>query len=80
MLEEYEKHKRKQVSLMRSVKDYSMGVIILLLGIFFFFRDKFDLELNKVFHPDITDKILGAVSMIYGSWRIYRGYQKKYFK
>lgn len=80
MLEEYEKRKRKEVSVARSVKDYVMGIVILLLGIFFFFRNRFDLDLNRSFPPDLTDKILGVVSMIYGSWRIYRGYQKKYFK
>ncbi len=80
MFEEYEKRKRKQVSLTRSMLDYGMGIIILLIGIFFFFRDRFDLDINRGLPPDSTDKVMGVVSMIYGSWRIYRGYQKKYFK
>ncbi len=80
MIEEYEKRRRKQLSLMRSVMDYGMGTIILLMGAFFFFRDRFNLELNRTFPPDMIDKILGVVCLIYGSWRIYRGYQKKYFR
>jgi len=32
------------------------------------------------FPPDDIDKILGVICIIYGSWRIYRGYQKNYFK
>jgi hypothetical protein len=80
MFEEYERNKRKQVSLMRSLMDYGMGILILLLGIFFFFRDRFDTTFNKRFPPDSIDKILGGICIVYGIWRIYRGYQKKYFR
>jgi hypothetical protein len=80
MFEEYEKKKRKQVSLMRSLMDYGMGLLILILGIFFFFRNQFDIPINKSFPPDDIDKILGALCIIYGSWRIYRGYKKNYFR
>lgn len=80
MFEEYEKKKRSQVSLMKSLMDYGMGVIILLLGAFFLFRSNFNLSFNKRFPPDDIDKILGVICMIYGTWRIYRGYKKNYFK
>lgn len=80
MLEEYEKKKRKQVSSMRSVMDYAMGVVIICLGLFFFFRDKYKLELNESYPPDYMDKILGVICVLYGAWRIYRGYKKKYFQ
>jgi threonine/homoserine/homoserine lactone efflux protein len=80
MFEDYEKRKKKQVSLMRSVMDYGMGILILALGIFFFFRNKFDVPFNEKFPPNEIDKIFGAVCMLYGGWRIYRGYKKKYFK
>ena len=80
MFEEYEKKKRKQVSLMRSVLDYGMGILILLLGIFFFFRGKFHIPFNETFPPNDIDKIFGAVCIVYGAWRIYRGYKKNYFR
>jgi hypothetical protein len=80
MFEEYEKEKKKQVSIMRALLDYGMGVIITIAGIFFFFRDKFDLPLNKAYPPDNKDKILGAMFVLYGIWRTYRGYKKNYFK
>ena len=80
MFEEYEKKKRKQVSLMKSLMDYGMGILILFMGIFFFFRDKLPIGLNKRFPPDDIDKILGALCMLYGVWRIYRGYKKNYFR
>jgi cytochrome c biogenesis protein CcdA len=80
MLEEYERKKRKQVAVMRAIKDYSMGFIILLLGLFFFFRDRFDNGFNRLRPPDDIDKIFGAVCIVYGVWRIYRGYKKNYFR
>ena len=80
MFEEYEKKKRNQVSLMKSLMDYGMGVIILLLGAFFLFRNNFKLAFNERFPPDDIDKILGVMCLIYGTWRIYRGYKKNYFK
>jgi hypothetical protein len=79
MFEDYEKKKRKQVSLMRSVLDYGMGILILLLGAFFFFRNKMDIAFNEKFPPNEIDKIFGVICLIYGVWRIYRGYKKNYF-
>jgi hypothetical protein len=80
MFEDYEKRKKKQVSLMRSVLDYGMGIIIIILGFFFFFRNKFHISINENFPPNEIDKIFGAVCILYGGWRIYRGYKKNYFK
>lgn len=81
MIEEYENKKRKQVSTMKSLMDYGMGLIILLLGVFFFFRGKLGkIPLNEKFPPDSLDKIFGAFCLVYGIWRIYRGYKKNYFR
>jgi hypothetical protein len=80
MFEDYEKKKRKQVSLMKSLMDYGMGLLILLMGVFFFFRDKLNIEFNKSFPPDNIDKILGGICIVYGIWRLYRGYKKRYFR
>ena len=78
--EEYEQQRNKQVSKMRSVLDYAMGFVIVFIGLFLAFRSQFDLSLNKRFPPDIWDKVYGVLALLYGIWRIYRGYKKKYFK
>lgn len=66
---------------MRSLLDYGMGLLILLAGLVFFFRHKFgDISFNERFPPNDIDKIFGAVCIIYGAWRIYRGYKKNYFR
>lgn len=80
MFDEYEKKKRKQMSLMRSLLDYGIGILIVLIGAFFVIRDKFDLAINETRPPNDEQKIFGAVCVLYGAWRIYRGYKKNYFK
>jgi hypothetical protein len=80
MIEEYEKKKRKQIASMRAFMDYGIGILILGTGVFFFFRDKFDMAFKESFPPNSMDKIFGAICILYGTWRIYRGYKKNYFK
>lgn len=80
MFEEYEKKKKQNVSIMRSIRDYGIGVVVLFFGVFMFFRNQFDLAINERYKPDVMDKVLGVISVAYGIWRIYRGYKKNYFK
>src|SRR5690349_16109950 len=79
MLEEYEKKRRKQVSFMRSLMDYAMGVILLLLGIALFFHEQLKIRISESFTPNMV-KLLGVIFVIYGAWRIYRGFKKNYFQ
>jgi hypothetical protein len=80
MFEDYERKKRRQIALMKSLLDYGMGLLIFLAGLFFFFRERLNLEINERFTPDSLDKIFGAICIVYGVWRIYRGYKKNYFR
>jgi hypothetical protein len=80
MIDEYERKKRKQIAMMRAMMDYGIGTIITFFGIFLFFRNKFHISFNESFPPNDIDKIFGVICVIYGGWRIYRGYQKKYFR
>ena len=84
MIEEYEKRKKKQISSMLAIKDYGMGFFILLIGLVFLFRMKlgpsFFLNQKLQGPPDALEKIFGVFCLIYGVWRIYRGYKKNYFR
>jgi len=80
MFEEYENKKRKQISFMKSLLDYGMGLILFFAGLSFLFRNRFALSLNERFPPNDIDTIFGVICLIYGSWRIYRGYKKNYFR
>lgn len=82
MFDEYERKKRRQVAQMRSLMDYGMGILILLLGLFFLFRMNLkNLPLNeRLGEPDLLEKVFGGLCILYGLWRIYRGYKKNYFR
>lgn len=82
MFEEYENKKRKQIAGMKSLMDYGMGILILFMGLFFLFRLKLgNIPINeRLGKPDTIEKVFGVFCIIYGAWRIYRGYQKKYFR
>lgn len=82
MFEEYERKRRKQVSQMKSLMDYGMGLLILVVGLFFLFRSQLgNFPLNdRLGAPDTLEKLFGGICVVYGSWRIYRGYKKNYFR
>jgi len=78
MFEEYENKKKKQVTQMKSIKDYGMGALILLLGLFFIFHDVLKIPFGAG-DSSTMEKIFGGLCLLYGGWRIYRGYKKNYF-
>ena len=78
--EEYEQQRNRQVSKIMSVLNYAMGLVIVLIGLFLIFRFMLDIRLNKLYPPDIYDKIYGSVAVLYGTCRLYRAYKKIYFK
>lgn len=80
MIEDYENKKRKQIGFMRSLLDYGIGSLIILAGVFFIVRNQFDFDFNQTYPPGTTDILFGIVCLLYGGWRIYRGYKKNYFR
>jgi hypothetical protein len=63
--------------MMRTVMDYGMGVIIFGAGLFFMVAPllKFNFAGDNFFRY-----AFGALCLLYGGWRIYRGYKKNYFQ
>jgi hypothetical protein len=64
---------------MKSIMDYGMGVLWVGMGIFITFVQKFDAGIAERLN-DPMFKVLGAVFIVYGLFRIYRGYKKNYFR
>ena len=62
--------------LRRSIMDYGMGVIILCLGIFFLIAPKVGVVFGI---DDLFRYIFGGLCILYGLFRVYRGYKKNYF-
>ncbi len=82
-LEEFEKEelseRDKGFVRMRSIMDYGMGVLWAGMGIFFIFIKKFDAGIAARF-DDAAMKAFGGICIIYGLFRIYRGYKKNYLR
>lgn len=79
MVEDYEKNKRRQIGNMRSVADYGMGTLFLIIGLYLLLYRQLGINiLNR--EPSSTDYLFGGLFTVYGAWRIYRGYKKNYFK
>ena len=78
MIEEYENQRQKQLSQMRTITNYGMGVVFICAGIFFFVYDSLGIEIGR--KASGLDIIIGVLFVAYGAWRIYRGYKKNYFK
>jgi len=74
MATNYEERRRKTSSTFRSVYDYVMGVLWLGLGIVFIWHRQLGFEVD--FDPTLK-KIFGIAAILYGAFRIYRGYKKK---
>ena len=75
---EYDRPDRRTKSyvMMRTVMNYSMGAIYLLIGAFLLFPEKLGFEM-EAFDPTAR-YIFGGVIILYGVWRIYRGIRKEY--
>ncbi len=67
----------KSYSTMRSVLDYTMGILYLAAAAFLFFAEKLGFEMEN-FDPTFR-YIFGGLCALYGSWRIYRGFKKDYY-
>jgi small neutral amino acid transporter SnatA (MarC family) len=79
MFEEYENKKRKQIIMMKSIMDYGMGILIVIAGLFFLFHNKFNISIGNT-STSFFEKFFGGLCLLYGGWRLYRGYKKNYFQ
>ena len=80
MQESSELTKRERgIVLMRSIMDYGMGTLWLSMGIFLAFNNHFD-TIYRERLDDPAFRIFGGVCVLYGLFRIYRGYKKNYLR
>lgn len=69
----FEEKQEKTTSKLRSIYDYTMGVLWASIGGFFLIHKKigYDLQLDQT-----LTTIFGVSSLLYGAFRIYRGFKK----
>jgi len=76
MATDFEEKKRKAYSIRRSLMDYGMGIIIAGIGMFVAFAPRFGFEIDL---DPILRYLFVGLCLLYGGFRIYRGYKKNYF-
>lgn len=76
--ENWEEQKRRRYSGFHALYDYIMGILWLLVGLFFLLNKSLGIEWMK--SDPVIDTIFGFVGIAYGAFRLYRGYKKKYFR
>lgn len=79
MVEDYQEQQRKKIARVRSAMDFTMGALLLLIGIFFLVYRFFGIRIVGQ-PPSAIDYVIGVLFAFYGGWRIYRGYKKNYFR
>ena len=82
-LEEFEREemneKDKGYARMKSIMDYGMGLLWMAMGVFLVFIKYFNTGFEARFDDPVM-KTFGGVCLVYGLFRIYRGYKKNYFR
>ena len=71
--------KDKRYIRMRSIMDMGMGLLWSAMGIFFIFIRYFNTGWEARF-DDPAMKAFGGICLLYGVWRVYRGYRKNYLR
>jgi hypothetical protein len=73
MIEDFQEQQRRKTVRIRSFMDFTMGGLLVVAGTALLVYKVGNLD-------DINRKGLGVLFVLYGIWRLYRGYKKNYFK
>ncbi len=79
MTEDFQKEQQQRGSKMKSIMDYTMGFVFFCFGVFFIVYRHFGIRIAER-DPSPLDYVIGIVFVVYGGWRIYRGYKKNYYR
>jgi hypothetical protein len=77
-MDDLELKRRRAISNRRSIMDIGMGFIYAAMGGFFLLSKQ--LGINIDFPPIPFNYIFGALCLLYGGFRIYKGFKKNYFR
>jgi len=75
---DFEERQRKRNALLRSLYDYTMGVLWMSVGAFFLWHEK--LGFDRFIDDKTLTTIFGVASLLYGAFRLYRGFKASKIK
>ena len=70
--EVFERNRQRQQSMTRIIYDLGMGLLWTGVGIFLLIHDKLGIPIN---FDDLLGRIFGGSCILYGLFRVYRGYK-----
>jgi uncharacterized membrane protein HdeD (DUF308 family) len=79
MTDDFKDRQNRQTTRVRSLMDYAMGVLLLVIGSYFLAYRELGINVFRQ-KPSVIDYFIGALFVLYGVFRIYRGYKKNYFR
>lgn len=77
-MDDLELKRRRAYANRRSIMDIGMGFIYAAMGGFFLLARQFGFTMD--FPPVPFNYIFGGLCLLYGGFRIYRGFKKNYFR
>ncbi|MEO7209818.1 MAG: hypothetical protein ABIY35_02645 [Chitinophagaceae bacterium] len=77
MDESVETNRAKRYRQSRTIYNIAMGLLIISIGIIAFFAERWNLTTLTSYDPMIRNSF-GVLCLIYGGFRLYRGFQKEY--
>jgi len=79
MLEDFQEQQKRKMARARSVMDFTMGTLLVVIGGWFLTYRAIGINPFRR-EPSVIDYFIGGLFVLYGIWRIYRGYKKDYYR
>jgi hypothetical protein len=79
MIEDYENKNANRCATCVQVMDYVMGFLFFCIGVYFLTYRQIGINIFRR-EPSSIDYLIGGLFVVYGIWRMYRGYRKNYFR
>ena len=70
--QDYERKRARQQGMARTIYDFGMGILWTGVGVVMLFHQKFGININ---FDNLLANIFGGSAVLYGLFRIYRGYK-----